>query len=83
MEEWNTTLALFNKTLDMPGVDWHKQYDEEGKKNVFERNQQLKAETLEKAWTDAELKKYMKLDLLLYEHAVDVFHEQVQSYGLS
>ncbi|CAN0410230.1 unnamed protein product [Pylaiella littoralis] len=82
IEEWNTTLALFDNALDMPGVDWRKQYAEEGSINVFGRNQQLKAETLEKAWTDAELKKYMRLDLLLYEHAVDVFHEQVHSYGL-
>ena len=41
-----------------------------------------KAASLAEAWTNSEIKKYMQLDLLLYEHAVDVFHEQSRAYGL-
>ena len=66
----------------MPGMDWHQEFEDNGEQNVLSRMKQEKADTLEKAWTDPELKRYMRLDLLLYEHAVDVFHQQARSYGL-
>lgn len=84
VEEWNTTMTLFDKALDMPEVEWVRQFQEQGSKNTSgKRKKDLKTETLRNAWTDVELKKYMKLDLLLYEQAVAVFREQVRSYGLS
>ncbi len=86
LEEFNTTLSLFDATLDMPGLDWHQEFDRiGGAQNVLELNadmKQKKADLLEQAWTDSELKRYMRLDLLLYEHAVDVFHQQALSHGL-
>ncbi|CAN0037090.1 unnamed protein product [Scytosiphon promiscuus] len=82
LEEWNTTLALFDSALAMPGMDWRTWYARDGKQNVNRAFEQLKAQTLEKAWTDPELKKYLQLDLLLYEHAVDVFHKQARSRGV-
>eukprot|EP00752_Nemacystus_decipiens_P016383 g14645.t1 len=82
LEHWNTTLSLFDKALEMPEMDWQHDFQEEGRQNVDVRFEDLKAETLEKAWTDPELKRYLHLDLLLYEHAVAVFHEQARSYGL-
>ena len=82
MEDFNTTLSLFNAALGMPGMDWHHEFEDYGEQNVLSRMKQEKADTLEKAWTDPELKRYMRLDLLLYEHAVDVFHQQARSYGL-
>lgn len=82
LEEWNTTLALYDTALDMPGMDWKTWYAKDGKQNVNVMYEELKARTLEKAWTDPELKKYLQLDLLLYEHAVDVFNEQARSHGV-
>lgn len=38
---------------------------------------------LRQAWTDVNIKTYMALDLLLYEHAVAVHAEQVATYGLT
>ena len=82
LEEFNTTLSLFDAALDMPEVDWHKQYETEGKANVDRIYSKQKAASLVEAWTNSEIKKYMQLDLVLYEHAVDVFYEQARAYGL-
>ena len=82
LEEFNTTLSLFDVALSMPRVDWHKQYVDEGNQNVDLQFSEEKAASLAEAWTNSEIKKYMQLDLLLYEHAVDVFHEQSRAYGL-
>lgn len=82
LEQWNTTLQLFHHALDMPVMNWEEQFAEGGKHHVDIVNKQLEIETLQQAWTDSELKKYMRLDLLLYEHAVDVFHQQARSHGL-
>ncbi|CBJ32141.1 conserved unknown protein [Ectocarpus siliculosus] len=82
LEQWNTTLHLFDHALEIPGMYWGAQFAEGGKQRVDYKNKRLESETLKQAWTDSELKKYMRLDLLLYEHAVDVFHEQARGYGL-
>ncbi|CAM9713079.1 unnamed protein product [Laminaria digitata] len=82
LEEFDTTLSLFDVALSMPGVDWHRQYVGEGDINVDHQFAEQKAAALDEAWTNSEIKKYMQLDLVLYEHAVDVFHEQARAYGL-
>ena len=82
LEEFNTTLSLFDVALDMPGVDWHKQYVRQGAKNVDTKFGEEKSAALVEAWTNSEIKQYMRLDLVLYEHAVDVFHQQARAYGL-
>lgn len=66
----------------MPEMDWQRDFQHEGRQNVDVSFREQRAETLEKAWTDPELKKYLRLDLLLYEHAVEVFHRQARSHGL-
>lgn len=66
----------------MPEMDWQRGFRQEGKQNVDVRFQELKEETLESAWTDPELRKYLRLDLVLYKHATDVFHRQARSRGL-
>lgn len=79
LEEFNTTLSLFNATFNIPGVDWLKQYYHHGKANM---NMELKAaeqDALRGAWTNSEIKRYMRLDLLLYEHAARVFHQQTRT----
>lgn len=82
LEEFNTTLSLFNAALEMPGVDWPREFDRAGKENVDLRFQQEKKEALATAWASSEIKSYIRLDLSLYEHAVDVFHQQAALYGL-
>lgn len=82
LEEFNTTLSLFHAALNMPGVDWRKQYHDHGKIRVDRKFESEKRDTMQEAWTNSEIAKYMRLDLLLYDHAVRVFHQQVDSYSL-
>lgn len=87
MEDFNTTLSLFNAALQIPGADWHKMFKNVGghAKNEVVMTSDMKKnrdDVLAKAWSDPELQRYMRLDLQLYEHAVDVFHQQAKSHGL-
>lgn len=82
LEEFNTTLSLFDAALAMPEVRWHGEFNSQGKLLVDSVYREQEALTLLEAWTDSEVKKYMQLDIVLYEHAVDVFHQQIQAYGI-
>lgn len=82
LEKFNTTLSLFDATLEMPGMSWRKYNDAIGKENVDLWYRGEKHEVLKTAWTDSDIKKHIWLDLLLYEHAVDVFHRQVLMHGV-
>ena len=82
LEKFNTTLSLFDAALEMPGVDWERQFHEEGRINVDRRNKKEEAATLEEAWTDPKIRKYVWLDLLLYGQAVAIFRDQARDLGL-
>ena len=82
LEEYNTTLSVFNAALDMPGVDWHEAFQTVGHVNVNSKYQDEKTATLAEAWTNSEIKKYVQLDLLLYEHAVVLFRQQARAYNI-
>lgn len=82
LEEYNTTLSVFNAALDMPRVDWHETFKTVGHVNVNNKYQDEKTATLAEAWTNSEIKKYLQLDLLLYEHAVVLFHQQARAYDI-
>ncbi|CAM9141477.1 unnamed protein product, partial [Laminaria digitata] len=82
LEEYNTTLSLFNAALDMPGVDWHQLFGSVGQVNVNNKSNDEKAVMMAEASTNSEIKKYMQLDLLLYEHTVDLFHQQARAYDI-
>ena len=82
LEEYDTTLSLFNAVLDMPDVDWHETFLRVGQVNVNNKFNDDKVAVLAEAWSNSEIKKYMQLDLLLYEHAVDLFHQQARAYDI-
>lgn len=82
LEKFDATLSLFNAALAIPGMDWKQEFSARGIRNQEKTLLQEEKETLAAAWTDPELKRYISLDLLLYEHAVDVFHEQAKLHGL-
>ena len=82
LEEYNTTLSLYNAALDMPGVDWHESFLHVGRVNENGKFDDEKAASLAEAWTSSEIKKYLQLDLLLYEHAVDLFLQQARAYNI-
>ena len=82
LEEFDTTLSLYDVALSIPGIDWQTQFARQGKKTVERKYADQEAASLAEAWTNTEIRKYMQLDILLYEHAVDVFREQSQAYGV-
>lgn len=82
LEDWETTMALFDNALNFRGFKWLEQYQETGTRN---RNDKSAAEerALEGAWDSTELKSILWLDILLYDHALAVHRRQVVDYGLA
>lgn len=74
-EDMKATMTLFNKVLGMPDVDWvgslrdHSAGKQDG--DVVE------AGRVELALANPRIVDALKLDILLYEHAVAIFREQV------
>lgn len=82
LEEFNATLRMFTRALEMPGMDWVALYKSAGSKNVHRAESAERAATVRLAWTDPSIREYISLDLLLYEHAEAVHARQVAQYGL-
>lgn len=75
-------MRLFDAALNIPRLQWDKQFQAMGVQNkdkdlALEGQQALKA-----ALNNPELKQYIWLDLLLYDHAVEVHKSQVTEYGV-
>lgn len=79
LEEWQTTMELFDATLGIEGFEWVRQFQTTGKTNdgkfVTAEHRALK-----EAWMSSELKSFIWLDILLYDHAVAVHKMQVAQY---
>lgn len=83
LEDYNATLHLFTAALNMPDFDWVSAYGDQGTANedkLFKGDIEV---AVEKVMTDVKIKKYLQLDLLLYEHAVAVHERQLRMYGLA
>ena len=83
LEDYNTTLHLFTAALNMPGFDWFSAYSKRGTVNKDKLFAHEIEQAVEKVMTDVKIKKYLQLDLLLYEHAVAVHKKQLKMYGLA
>lgn len=83
LEKFEETLELFNNELKMPHLDWKANFRKTGIRNVDSVFLTEKEQALELAWTNSEIKSYINVDLLLYEHAVDVFEEMLRHRGLA
>ena len=84
LEEWDDTMKLFNEALSLQGFDWVKQFQQSGTKNSSSGKQFETAEqrALETAWHSAEVKRFIWLDILLYDHALTVHRKQVVDNGI-
>lgn len=82
LEEFNTTISLYDAALGIPGFDWQKEFSLSGIQNVDEPYKREEEKLLAESWLNSELKSYMHLDLLLYEHVVDEFHQQARYHGV-
>lgn len=81
VEEYDTTLALFNGVGIIPGKNWTATYWKLGAANTNDAPKERSA-ALRYALASDEIKKYLRLDLLLYEHAVSVFRDMVWRNGI-
>lgn len=88
LEHWDKTMLLFNSALEMPMFDWPSSFVESKRRNTYklhcddvQRNDEAVA--LAKALSDPKLKQALWLDILLYDHAVSIFHRQMKQHGLS
>ena len=82
LEDFNSTMSLFDKELHMPVVDWSTEYNNQGLVNSNTKFDVEKKIALMDAHTSSEIKKYMQVDIILYEHAVSVFNAQVKANGI-
>ena len=82
LEEFNTTLSLFDAALGMPSLSWHQEFASQGRRKKNDRYAEEKEVALAEALVSSEIKKYIQLDIVLYQHAVDVFHRQAQAYDI-
>ncbi|CAM9220085.1 unnamed protein product, partial [Laminaria digitata] len=83
LEEFNTTMALFDRVLGMPKLGWGKYFDLKGVANKNKDFTSDKDKALEAAHNDERIKHFLRLDIELYDYAVHLFHTQLERAGLS
>lgn len=82
LEKYDTTLQLFNSALEMPNFDWVRTFKTIGPKNRDRKNQEREEAVVQEALTNPAIKRFISLDLLLYEHALEVHAAQLRQYGI-
>ena len=82
LEKFDTTLALFNATLHMPGLDWPAAFRVSGKQNDDELFALEEATAVLQSKADPDIQATLWLDILLYDFAVGIFHEQAKEHDL-
>lgn len=83
LEKYDSTLRLFNAALEMPDFDWVQAYKTIGSKNRDGKNRKRERDTVQEALTNPAVKRFISLDLLLYEHALEVNAAQLKQYGIA
>lgn len=83
LENFNSTMHLFNRALEMPGMDWPAAFVRQGVANKDKASAAEEHAALELARTDSSIKQFLLLDLLLYEQAVDVHKQQLADHDLA
>lgn len=83
LEDLDTTMHLFDRTLSIPNFSWTAEIKNMG---VANSNHVWKAKehvALLKLSTNSSVVKFIWLDVILYDHAMNVHKKQVKSYGLA
>lgn len=90
LEEFDSTISLFDSVLGIPGLSWRDKFSKygvknagskhAGSKNAGSKHEEEEKKLIAEAWTNSELKSYIDLDILLYDHAVSVFRQQARFY---
>lgn len=82
LEDFNTTLYLFDRALGIPNFSWVVDSERVGVSNSDNKKKAEEHDARVTFSTDPSLKKFIWLDIILYEHALSVFAKQVKEYGL-
>lgn len=82
LNDMEKTMLLFDKALRMPNFSWMTAYMKQGARNIDSNHKDEEHMALLKACTDPDIKKFIWLDLILYEHAQSVHEKQLKHYGL-
>lgn len=81
----DATFGLFNRALELPGLDWQAEYEKsniksrDGSADAFVHKKEMRA--LETLWEHSMFKKFLALDLLFYDHALAVHAAQIERYA--
>jgi len=82
LEHWDTSMLLFNQALELPRWRWDRAFSRIGKLNSNSKYHFEAKTVLQNAWYDPEIRRLLWLDILLYDHAVALFHRQVEEYNV-
>ena len=84
MEDFNSTMSLFDKALGIPKevLTWSDEYKKQGVLNSNKRSDKMKIPAMAQSSVDSEIKKYLQIDILLYEHVISIFKHQLREYNL-
>ncbi len=82
LEEFDTTLALFNATLGVPGLGWSRAFREAARQDVDRKYVREEAEVVLQSRADPDIQATLWMDILLCEHAVGVFNRQAKEHDV-
>lgn len=82
LEEMTTSMRLFNSALGMNNFNWTVALQRAGHSNSDKRLKDEEHAAVREALTDPAIIKFVSLDIILYEHAVNVYKRQLREYGL-
>ena len=78
VEDFDTSMQLFDDAGVIPGIEWVATYGKLGAANKNEASETEGGEVLRQALMSSEIKKFLQLDILLYDHAVAIFRGMVR-----
>lgn len=82
LEEFNASLSLFDSTLNIPGISWRDGFSKQGAAMVDKEHETPEKAAKSTAFLSTEIKKYLFLDIVLYDHALAVFRHQLEQNGI-
>lgn len=81
VEEFGTSMKLFDRAGVIPGKRWAATYRKLGAANKNEASETEGGAALRHALVSKDIKKFLRLDILLYDHAVAVFQNMVRQHS--
>ena len=82
-EHFNASMSLFDSSLGTPEINWVADLSTNGAANKDTKLEAQEKASRNAAFLSSEIKRYLYLDIVLYDHALAVFHHQLEEYGIS